>query len=124
MWSRSIPRQSGGTPIPSQHPSTLPGLSHPEVTELGVRPSPVGDLHVEVPMRLFAFEGEAVPGFSVSRRASGGDMEDDTALVVPWLAVAAATPLELPDHPVGALGAGVGDVQPEERLDRRPPGLL
>src|SRR5512142_774869 len=41
--------------------------------------------------------------------------------VVRLIAIAAASALQLLDDPVGALGAGVGDAQPEERLDRWPP---
>ncbi len=48
-------------------------------------------------------------------------MQDDTAVVVVLVAEPARDTLDLLNHPVRALGAGVGDPQRPKRLDDRPP---
>jgi hypothetical protein len=47
----------------------------------------------------------------MSRCPAGGDVQDDTVLVLGLIAIAAADPLQLLDHSVVALGAGVGDAR-------------
>lgn len=50
-------------------------------------------------------------------------MQEYAPFVVRLVAVAAADPLDGLDHPVVALGPGVGDPQLQERQDLGPPGL-
>ncbi len=52
-----------------------------------------------------------------SRGLGDRDVEHDALLVVGLVAEPAADPLDLLDHPVVALGAGVGDAELEEALD-------
>lgn len=50
-------------------------------------------------------------------------MGEDTALVVVDVSESAGETLGVLDDAVEALGAGVGDVELDEHLDVRPPGL-